>query len=57
VQIEIETLSAVGGTVVKAITLDANEDGLLLRAVGPSLEDPARRAIYTVTLDVIPIIP
>jgi hypothetical protein len=41
----------------KALTLDADEDGLFLRAVGPSIVDLAYRAIYTVTLDVQPIIP
>jgi hypothetical protein len=50
VQIEIE----VGPT---AVTLDATEDGLYLRAVGPSIEDPNHRAIYTVSLDWMPIIP
>lgn len=50
VQIEIEAGP-------KALTLNADEDGLFLRAVGQSLVDPARRAIYTVTLDVEPIIP
>ncbi len=49
VQIEIE----VGPT---AVTLDAAEDGLYLRAVGPSIEDPNHRAIYTVSLDWMPII-
>jgi hypothetical protein len=46
VQMEIEH----GGTAINAVTLDMDEDGVFLRAVGPSLEDPARRAIYTVTL-------
>ena len=41
----------------KELTLDAAEDGFFLRAIGPSLVDPASRAIYTVTLDVEPIIP
>jgi hypothetical protein len=50
VQIEIEAGP-------KALTLNADEDGLFLRAVGPSIVDPARRAIYTATLDVEPIIP
>lgn len=49
-QIEIE----VGPT---AVTFDATEDGLYLRAVGPSIEDPNHRAIYTVSLDWMPIIP
>jgi hypothetical protein len=39
-----------GGTAINAVTLDMDEDGVFLRAVGPSLEDLARRAIYTVTL-------
>lgn len=50
VQIEIEAGP-------KALKLDADEDGFFLRAVGPSLVDAAHRAIYTVTLDVEPIIP
>ncbi|HEV8574761.1 MAG TPA: hypothetical protein VGR43_08640 [Dehalococcoidia bacterium] len=50
VQIEIEAGP-------KALTLNADEDGLFLRAVGASIVDPAHRAIYTVTLDVQPIIP
>ena len=50
VQIEIE----VGPT---AVTLDAAEDGLYLRAVGPSIEDPNHTAVYTVSLDWMPIIP
>jgi hypothetical protein len=52
VQIEIEKLTALGpgGTATTGITLDATEDGALLRAVGPSLRDPANRASYTVTL-------
>jgi hypothetical protein len=41
----------------KALRLNVDEDGLFVRAVGPSLQDPAYRAIYTVTLDVEPIIP
>jgi integrase len=35
----------------KTLTLNANEDGLFVRAIGPSLVDPTHRAIYTVTLD------
>ena len=50
VQIEIEAGP-------KALTLNADEDGLFLRAVGPSIVDLAYRAIYTATLDVAPIIP
>jgi hypothetical protein len=42
VQIEIETLSpAPPGTVASAFKLEVAEDGALLRAVGPSLQDPA----------------
>jgi hypothetical protein len=52
VQIEIEKLSAPapGGTATSGIKLDATENGGLLRAVGPSLQDPARSASYTVTI-------
>lgn len=44
IQIEIEAGA-------KAVTLNAEEDGLYLRATGPSIEDPSHRAGYTVTLD------
>lgn len=57
VQIEIETLTSLGGTAVGGVTLQATEDGPLLRAVGRSLRDPGYRASYTVTLDVVPVIP
>jgi hypothetical protein len=52
VQIEIEKLTTLGGggTATTGITLQATEDGALLRAVGPSLRDPATLASYTVTL-------
>jgi hypothetical protein len=52
VQIEIETLSAPApaGTVTGGVKLEVAEDGALLRAVGPSLQDPARRASYTATI-------
>jgi hypothetical protein len=50
VQIEIETLSAAGGTPTSGVKLDVEEDGALLRAVGPSLQDLARRASYTATI-------
>jgi hypothetical protein len=52
VQIEIEKLTALGGggTATTGITLQATEDGALLRAVGPRLPDPATLASYTVTL-------
>ena len=43
-------LSAVGGTVVHAVSLDAAEDGDLLRAVGYSVQNPTQNASYTVTL-------
>jgi hypothetical protein len=55
IQIEIETLSgpAPGGTATRGIQLEAVQDGGLLRAVGPSLQDPvAKRASYTVTIQV-----
>lgn len=56
VQIEIETLSAPapGGTATAGIKLDpVEENGTLLRAVGPSLPDPAKRASYTATIFVV----
>jgi hypothetical protein len=46
IQVEIEVLGA-GGAVTRGVQLKASEDGALLRAVGPSLRDPAS---YTVTL-------
>lgn len=49
VQIEIEAGA-------NAVTLNADEDGPYLRAAGPSIEDPTHRAIYTVTLDWVPLI-
>ena len=52
VQIEIERLSALGGTATSGVSLRAVEDGALLRAVGPSMRDPANSASYTVTLNV-----
>jgi hypothetical protein len=55
VQIEIETLSAPGGAVVNAVTLNAVEDGLLSRALGTSVQNPGLSASYTVTLDVWPV--
>ena len=50
IQIEIETRTTPGS----AVRLDAVQDGLLLRAVGPSLRDASRTASYTVALDVSP---
>ena len=50
VEIEIETGA-------NAVTLNAAEDGLFLRAVGPSIVDPSHRAIYTATLFWTEIIP
>lgn len=50
VQVEIQILSAIGGTLVNSVTLNMSEDGPILNAVGPSLEDAARRAYYEVTL-------
>jgi hypothetical protein len=52
VHIEIETLSAPGGTATGGVTLKAVEDGALLRAVGPSVRNPASNASYTFTMDV-----
>jgi len=50
VQVEIEKLSGPGGTATSGVTLKATEDGALLRAVGPSVRDPASNASYTVTI-------
>ena len=51
VQVEIEAGP-------RAVTLNADEDGLYLRAVGPSIADPSHRAVYTVSLSsVTPWIP
>jgi hypothetical protein len=50
VQIEIEKLSGPGGTATSGVTLKAVEDGALVRAVGPSVRDPANNASYTVTI-------
>lgn len=43
VQIEIEAGP-------RAVSLNADEDGLYLRAVGPSIADPTHQAAYTVSL-------
>jgi hypothetical protein len=50
VQVEIEKLSGPGGAATSGVTLKAAEDGGLLRAVGPSVRDPANNASYTVTI-------
>jgi hypothetical protein len=50
VQMEIEKLSGPGGTATSGVTLEAVEDGAFLRAVGPSVRDPAINASYTVTI-------
>jgi hypothetical protein len=49
VQIEIDILSA-AGTATGGVTLNAVEVGALVRAVGPSVRDPARNASYTFTM-------
>ena len=41
---------------INGVTLNAVEDGVLLRAVGASVQNPGLNASYTVTLDVVPII-
>ncbi len=53
IQIEIETLSA-AGTATDGVTLQAVQDGSLLRAVGPSVRTHASRASYTFTIFVHP---
>jgi hypothetical protein len=51
VQIEIEAGA-------NSVTLNADEDGLYLRALGPSIADLSHRAVYTVTLaSLIPLVP
>jgi hypothetical protein len=51
VQIEIEAGP-------RAVSLNADEDGLYLRAVGPSIVDSSHRVVYTVSIDsVAPWIP
>jgi len=50
VQIEIETLSAPGGSATGGVTLNADENGGLVRAVGPSVRDRANSASYTTTI-------
>jgi hypothetical protein len=49
IQIEIETLSA-AGTATDGVTLQAVQDGALLRAVGPSVRNHASKASYTFTI-------
>jgi hypothetical protein len=53
VQMEIEKLPAPGGTATSGVTLKVVEDGALLRAVGPSMRDPASNASYTLTIVVV----
>jgi hypothetical protein len=55
VQMEIEKLSGPGGTATSGVTLETVEDGALLRAVGPSVRDPASNASYTLTIGVFGI--
>jgi hypothetical protein len=50
VQMEIEKPPGPLGTATSGVTLRAVEDGALLRAVGPSIRDPASNASYTVTI-------
>jgi hypothetical protein len=42
--------------VINGVTLNAVEDGVLLRAVGASVQNPGLNASYTVTLSVTPIL-
>ena len=53
VQIQIDTLSAAGAA-TDGVTLDAVEDGALVRAVGPSVRDHTSNASYTFTIFVMP---
>lgn len=53
IQIEIETLSA-AGTATDGVTLQAVQDGALVRAVGPSVRTHASNASYTFTIFVFP---
>jgi hypothetical protein len=57
IQLQLAILDAPAGNVMSFVTLDAEPDGVLLRAVGPGLVTANTRAAYTVTLDVAPIIP
>jgi len=54
IQIQIETLATPGGAVVNGVTLDAAEDGVLLRAQGASVQNPGLNANYSFTLLVAP---
>jgi hypothetical protein len=42
---------------VATVALDVRESGVLLRAFGPNLLDLTANAVYTVTVDVSPVIP
>jgi hypothetical protein len=53
VHIEIDKLSG-AGTATDGVTIKAVEDGAFVRALGPSLRDPARNASYTFTILVWP---
>ncbi len=53
VYMEIETLSA-AGAVTGGVSLKADENGTLVRAVGPSVRDPNLQASYTFTIVVQP---
>ena len=50
VQMEIETLSGPGGTATGGVTLNADESGALVRAVGRSVRDRVNNASYTLTI-------
>jgi hypothetical protein len=49
VQIEIDKLSA-AGTASDGVTLNAVEDGVFVRAIGPSVRDHAQNAFYVLTI-------
>jgi hypothetical protein len=55
IQMEVETLA--GNTASGGVTLEAAEDGALLRAIGPSIHNPASIGSCTVTIDVAVVIP
>lgn len=52
IQIELEQLTAPGGTAVSGVTLDVEEQGVLMQAMGPSLINQSLQAFYAVTIDV-----
>jgi hypothetical protein len=56
IQLNLTTLGAAGQVLNRAV-LGVAQDGVFLRGVGASLMSPGKQASYTVTLDVVPVIP